>query len=98
MEFYELNRLYDETLKFTRPSDRVDSYLYFLIPTIISFGLGISLISIISLSMNRNSQQSRGGFAAAAASVAAARRPTGTASDLYINSKIYLLAQSMANF
>lgn len=50
MEFYELNRLYDETLKFTKPSDRVDSFLYFLMPTVISFGCVISLISIYSLS------------------------------------------------
>lgn len=80
MEFYELNRLYDETLKYTKPSDRVDSYLYFLIPTVISFGLGISLISIVSFAMHRNQGRCR-----------------TSPSQLYLTSKNYLFAQSIAN-
>lgn len=55
MEFYELNRLYDETLKITKPSDKFDSYLYFLMPTVISVGCVISLISILALTWHRNS-------------------------------------------
>lgn len=99
MEFYELNRLYDETLKYTKPSDRFDSYLYFLIPTIISFGMGISLVSIVSLSMHRNSPGSRG--FAHSSQYASSRTNDGGGgdwADLYINSKTYLLAQAIANF
>lgn len=77
MEFYELNRLYDETLKYTKPSDRVDSYLYFLMPTVISFGCVISLISIYSFAVHRHQPR---------------------VSRVYLTSKAYLYAQSLANF
>lgn len=73
MEFYELNRLYDETLKFTKPSDRVDSYLYFLMPMVVSFGCVISLISAYSFAVHHSAR-------------------------VYLTSKSYLYAQSIANF
>ena len=53
MEFYELNRLYDENLTCLNISKIFDRYLYFLLPIFISFGCGISIINIIVLSNRR---------------------------------------------
>ena len=50
MEFYELNRLYDENLVNLTISQSLDRYLYSFIPVIVSFGCGISLVNIIALS------------------------------------------------
>lgn len=50
MEFYELNRLYDKNLDHFNLSKIFDRYLYILLPIIVLFGCGTSLISIIALS------------------------------------------------
>jgi hypothetical protein len=50
MEFYELNRLYDENLGSMDLSKSVDNYLFLLMPVLISFGCGISIINIVILS------------------------------------------------
>lgn len=50
MEFYELNRLYDDHLEHLRLSKIIDYHLYILLPILISFGCGLSLINIIALS------------------------------------------------
>lgn len=50
MEFYELNRLYDESLNYIYLSKTLDSYLYLILPIILSFGCGISVLYIIVLS------------------------------------------------
>lgn len=49
MEFYDINRLYDENYERFEISDSIDKILYFAYPTTISFGVGISLISLLVL-------------------------------------------------
>lgn len=108
MEFYELNRLYDETLKYTKPSDRVDSYLYFLMPTVISFGCVISLISIYSFAMHgiasrqiardRAYAMSDGDGGGGGDDEVVPGRPDTRHGLVHLVSKAYLYAQSVANF
>lgn len=50
MEFYSLNRLYDENQPYFNISKLIDYYLLVLMPVIVSFGCGISIISIFVFS------------------------------------------------
>ena len=54
MEFYELNRLFDENLVNTTLSRTLDHYLYSFIPVIVSFGCGLSLVNIIALAQSQS--------------------------------------------
>ena len=49
MEFYELNRFYDKKLSSYDISYKFDGLLYYLYPVVITFGIIISLVQIISL-------------------------------------------------
>ena len=50
MEFYNLNRLYNENQPYYNISKLIDYYLLVLMPVIVSFGCGISIINIIVFS------------------------------------------------
>ena len=49
MEFYELNRLYDENLHFMDISRIMDKYLYSLLPLLVSLGCAVSLLTSLVL-------------------------------------------------
>ena len=59
MEFYELNRLYDESLGCLEASRMLDRYLYSLMPVFVSLGCGISLINMVVLWRSNLSLASR---------------------------------------
>lgn len=50
MEFYELNRLYDENLAYLPVSKLIDRYLFILMPVLISFGCVVSSVNLMVLS------------------------------------------------
>jgi hypothetical protein len=50
MEFYELNRLFDENLMHMSISTHIDRYLYVLMPMLISFGCVVSAVSVVAIS------------------------------------------------
>ena len=82
MEFYNLNRLYDENLAHYKISKAIDYYLLILMPVVVSFGCGISIINIIVFASRRQSSP----YAAMASS------------NFKLSSKKFLLSQSVFNF
>lgn len=59
MEFYELNRLYDQSLPSYSLSQSLDRFLYSAVPVLVSVGCAVSLLSVLVLVKSRFTHTSK---------------------------------------